>query len=190
MAVFVMISALGALNGMTYTGSRIYSTLGEDFRGLGWLSRWHPKRSVPTLSLLTQTAITLFLVALVGTAWGRNAINGLVGLIGFDPLSWQGHGGFDTLLRCTAPIFWAFFLMTGISLIVLRIKDKATPRPWTVPGYPIVPLIFCGMCGYMLYSAAEYAGKLLVIGAIPVLMGLIFYWFAGRAVVKPSANQP
>jgi basic amino acid/polyamine antiporter, APA family len=190
MAVFVMISALGALNGMTYTGSRIYSSLGEDYRGLGWLSRWHPKRSVPTISLLTQTAITLFLVALVGTNWGRNAINSLVGLIGFEPLSWQGHGGFDTLLRCTAPIFWAFFLMTGISLIVLRIKDKATPRPWTVPGYPVVPLVFCGMCAYMLYSAVDYAGKLLIIGAIPVFLGLIFYWFASRGVVKPSTNQP
>ena len=189
-AIFVMISALGALNGMIYTGSRIYTSLGEDYRPLSWLSRWHPKRSVPTVSLLTQTAITLFLVALVGTTWGRNAINALVTRVGFEPLSWAGHGGFDTLLRCTSPVFWAFFLMTGISLFVLRVKDKTTPRPWTVPGYPVVPLIFCGMCAYMLYSAAVYAGKLLVIGALPVFVGLIFYWFARRSAVKPSPIQP
>ena len=190
MAIFVMVSALGALNGMIYTGSRLYATLGEDYPALSWLSRWHPRRSVPVLSLLTQTAITLFLVALVGTNWGRNLINTLVGVIGFEPLSWQGHGGFETLLRCTAPIFWAFFLMTAVSLLVLRIRDPNAARPWKVPGYPVTPLIFCGMCAYMLYSASTYAGKLLVIGAVPVVMGLIFYWFAGRSAVKPSASQP
>jgi amino acid transporter len=190
MAIFVMISALGALNGMTYTGSRIYATLGEDYPGLGWLSRWHPKRSVPTLSLLTQTAITVFLIALVGTTSGRNLINTLVTRIGFERLSWEGHGGFDTLLRCTAPIFWSFFLMSGISLFVLRVKDLSTPRPWKVPGYPVVPLIFCAMCAYMLKSSAEYAGKLLIVGAVPVLLGLIFYWFTGRRGVKPSPSRP
>lgn len=190
MAIFVMVSALGALNGMIYTGSRLYASLGEDYRALGWLSRWHPRRSVPTLSLLTQTAITLFLVALVGTGWGRNLINALVGLIGFQPLSWQGHGGFETLLRCTSPIFWTFFLMTGLSLFALRLWDSETPRPWKVPLYPLTPLIFCAMCVYMLYSASNYAGKLLVIGAVPVLIGLIFYWIAGRSAVKTSANQP
>jgi APA family basic amino acid/polyamine antiporter len=190
MAIFVMVSALGALNGMIYTGSRIYATLGEDYRALSWLSRWHPKRSVPTVSLLTQTAITLFLIALVGTTWGRNLINALVTQIGFERLSWEGHGGFETLLRCTSPVFWAFFLMTGVSLFVLRVKDKTTPRPWAVPGYPIVPLIFCAMCGYMLHSAYKYAGKLLIIGVLPVLPGLIFYWFARRPGVKQSLTQP
>lgn len=189
-AIFVMVSALGSLNGMLYTGSRLYASLGEDYPALRWLSRWHPKRSVPIVSLLTQTAITLFLVALVGTGWGRNLINALVSGVGFVPLNWQGHGGFDTLLRCTAPVFWTFFLMTAISVFVLRARDPDIPRPWKVPGYPITPLIFCGMCVYMLYSAVDYAGKLLVIGAVPVLIGLIFYWIVGRSAVKPSANQP
>ena len=189
-AIFVMISALGALNGMTYTGSRIYTTLGEDYPALRALSRWHPRRSVPVISLLTQTAITLFLIALVGTTWGRNLINALVTRIGFEPLDWTGHGGFNTLLRCTSPVFWVFFLMTGVSLIILRFKEPDTPRPWKVPGYPVTPIIFCAMCAYMLYSAADYARKLLIIGAVPVLLGLIFYWFAGRNRVKPSPNQP
>jgi hypothetical protein len=47
-----------------------------------------------------------------------------------------------------------------------------------------LPLIFCVMCGYMLYSAWDYAGKLLLIGAVPLVLGLIFYWIAGRGRVK------
>jgi amino acid transporter len=80
--------------------------------------------------------------------------------------------------------------MTGVSLIILRFKEPGTPRPWKVPGYPVTPIIFCAMCAYMLYSAADYARKLMIVGVVPVLLGLIFYWFAGRNRVKPSPNQP
>ena len=52
-------------------------------------------------------------------------------------------GGFDTLLTCTAPIFWVFFLLTGISLFVLRERDPHIERPFKVPFYPELPLIFC-----------------------------------------------
>ena len=43
MSVIVMISALGAVNGIVFTGARIYATMGEDHRFFAWLSRWHPK---------------------------------------------------------------------------------------------------------------------------------------------------
>ena len=39
-------------------------------------------------------------------------------------------GGFDTLLTCTAPVFWVFFLLTGISLFVLRERDRQVERPF------------------------------------------------------------
>ena len=183
-AVFVMISALGALNGMIYTGSRIYSTMGHDYPMFGALASWNRTRGVPAFSLLTQTGVTLLLIWLVGTTPGRNAINLLISNLGFGSLSWDGHGGFDTLLRCTSPVFWTFFLMTGLSLFVLRIRDKAVERPFKVPLYPVLPAVFCLMCGYMLYSAADYAGKLLAIGLLPLIMGVILYWFARRRPVK------
>ncbi len=184
MSLFVMVSALGALNGMIYTGSRIYSTLGQDYHIFRSLSSWHRTRGVPVASLLAQMGVTLVLVWLVGTETGRKAINLLISNLGFKALSWEGHGGFDTLLRCTAPVFWTFFLMTGISLFILRARDKTAERPFKVPLYPVTPAIFCAMCGYMLYSATTYAGKLLALGLIPIIMGFILYWIAGRRRVK------
>lgn len=180
MSVLVMISALGAINGLIYTGSRIYATLGEDYRMFARLAQWHPKRSSPVSSLLAQAVITLFLITLLGTAVGRGAINIVLRSMGFDGVSWDGHGGFDTLLRCTAPLFWLFFLMTGVSLFILRMKDRSRPRPFTVPLYPVLPLVFCGMCIYMLYSATVYAGKLLIIGVFPLALGVLLYWFSVR----------
>jgi basic amino acid/polyamine antiporter, APA family len=184
MSLLVMISALGAVNGLIYTGSRIYSTLGEDYPLFSLLARWHPRRHSPVWSLLAQAVITLALIVIVGTATGRSGINALLERSGLGALSWEGHGGFDTLLRCTAPVFWFFFLMTGIALFLLRVRDRSRPRPFAVPLYPALPLVFCGMCVYMLYSASVYAGKLILIGALPVAVGVLLYWLAARKGAK------
>ncbi len=184
MCLLVMISALSAVNGLIFTGSRVYSALGSEHSIFAPLAQWHPRWESPVWSLLAQALITLALITAVGTDLGRAALDGLVTAAGLEPLSWQGHGGFDTLLRCTAPVFWLFFLLTGLSLFVLRIKDKDVERPFRVPLYPVLPLIFCCTCGYMLYSSADYAGKLVLIGITPLLVGLPLYALSRRRPVK------
>jgi APA family basic amino acid/polyamine antiporter len=90
------------------------------------------------------------------------------------------------LLDCTAPMFWMFFLLTAISLLVLRWKEPGCDRPFRVPGYPLIPVIFCTACAYMLYSAAVYAGWLSLLGMAPVILGLPLYWLSemmGRRTV-------
>ncbi len=97
-------------------------------------------------------------------------------IVGLSPIPWQNYfGGFETLVAGTAPVFWTFFLLTGVSLFVLRVKDRHRERPFTVPLFPLPPLIFCGTCGYMLYSSLDYARSLALIGAVPVALGLIVY---------------
>lgn len=177
-SLLVMVSALGAINGMIFTGSRVYSALGADNRLFALLGQWNQRLGSPLWSLVTQLAIILVMLMAVGTASGKEAITGLLTGLGFQHVSWQGHGGFDTLLSWTAPVFWLFFLCTGISLFVLRGKDRRIERPFSVPLYPVLPLIFCGTCSYMLYSAAAYAGKLALLPGILVLAGLALYWLS------------
>ena len=115
-----------------------------------------------------------------GTSFGRKIVDFPVKQAGLAPVEWSGHGGFDTLLRCTAPVFWLFFLLTAISLFVLRRRDPDRPRPFRVPLYPLVPLIFCASCAYMFYSSIDYAGSLTLVGAIPVALGLPLYFASKR----------
>jgi basic amino acid/polyamine antiporter, APA family len=185
MSLLVMVSALGAVNGLIFTGSRVYASLGADhglFRGL---SRWHPRFKTPVFSLMVQASVTVVMISIVGTGAGKRAIDWLLVAFGGAPAKWAGHGGFDTLLSCTAPVFWAFFLLTGVSLFVLRVKDRTLPRPFKVPLYPVLPLIFVSTCIFMLYSAVDYAGKLTLFGVIPVLLGIPLY-FLSRRVAAPS----
>src|SRR5205807_8132843 len=128
----VMISALGAVNGLIYTSSRIYTALGSEHSIFAWLSRWNARLGSPVIALVTQASIGLVLIVLVGSRPGQGLLTNLFERVGLGTVSWQGHGGFDTLLRCTAPIFWLFFLLSALSLFILRFKDPAIERPFTV----------------------------------------------------------
>jgi basic amino acid/polyamine antiporter, APA family len=179
-SLLVMISALGAVNGLIFTSSRVYAALGSEHWIFGALSRWHPRLRSPVWSLLTQAAITLTMIAAIGSSTGRAALDNLFALTGLGTVSWEGRGGFGTLLQCTAPIFWLFFLLTALSLFVLRVKDRGMERSFRVPLFPVVPVIFCATCAYMLYGGIQYAGKLGLVGAVLLLAGVPLYLLSKR----------
>lgn len=175
-SLLVMLSALGAINGLIFTGSRIYVSMGKDHRIFALLGRWNSRRSTPVWSLLAQTAIALLLIVVVGTQTGQDSVDRALELVGLKALPWADYfGGFNTLVAATAPTFWVFFLLTGVSLFVLRFKDPGRERPFSAPLFPLEPILFCGMCIFMLYSALDYAKGLSLIGIVPLLVGIPLY---------------
>jgi basic amino acid/polyamine antiporter, APA family len=182
MCVLVMVSALGAVNGLIFTSSRIYATLGADYSLFAVLGKWHPRLGSPVWSLGIQMVITLAMVVAVGTSVGQEQLNQALEGLGLERVTWAGQRGFYSLLRCTAPVFWLFFLLTALSVFVLRINDQYRERPFAVPLYPVLPLVFCATCGYMLYSGIAYAGRLGLVGGALVLAGIPFYVFSRRTI--------
>lgn len=189
MSVLVMISALGALNGLVFTGSRVYSSLGNDYGSLAWLGKWNENFGSPVRSLVIQAVVCILWVVVLGTPWSREALDSLVAWMKLEPINWGKFGdNFETLLASTAPVFWVFFLLTGLALFNLRSVDRHVPRPFAVPLYPFTPLIFCATCGYMLYSSIDYAGKLALIPFVFLLAGLPFYLFSSRRITVEQAR--
>lgn len=181
MNVLVMVSALGAINALLFTRTRLSSALGADHRVFALLSRWHPTLKTPVWALAVQSLITLVMIALVGTAMGRSAIDGALSAVRVGPIPWDDyHGGFETMVAGTAPVFWTFFLLSGLSLFALRQRDADIERPFRVPLFPLLPLIFCGTCGYMLYSAIDYAKYVALVGAVPLAVALPLYALSRR----------
>lgn len=181
----VMLSALGAINGMILTGSRVYARLGQEHRVFAWLGSWSKKSAAPIASLLAQAAMTLVLILAVGTQRGRDTFDLALKGMGLEALPWAMYfGGFETLVAGTAPVFWGFFLLTGLSLFVLRAKDQGRPRQFAVPFFPIPPIIFCAACAYMLYSSLVYARLLVLLGLVPLALGLPLYWMSGSEVAR------
>ena len=69
----------------------------------------------------------------------------------------MGTDGFE-FVEYTAPVFWCFFLLTGITLFVLRWKDRDVVRSFRVPLYPLTPPFFCLTSAYLLYASLSYTG--------------------------------
>lgn len=181
-SVLVMISALGAVNGLIYTGSRLYATVGSDYAIFGALGRWNPRLGAPVYALAVQAVITLFMILAVGSAVGQGLLDDVFTWIGIEDekWSWEGTGGFRSLLAMSAPVFWLFFMLTSLSLIRLRWLDPQATRPFQVPLYPELPLVFTASCGYMLYSSIDYAGRLGLVGGALMLIGLPLYLISRR----------
>lgn len=180
-SVAVMISALGAVNGLIFTGSRVYAVMGADHTVLALLGRWHPRWGTPVGSLVAQAVVTLTMILVVGTRFGREGVDAVLEWFARDPLLWDNYGGgFDTLVAATAPVFWAFFLLTGLSVFALRERDHGIARPFRVPFYPFTPFVFCLTCTWMLYSSATFAGWLVVVGVAPLLPALPIYLLSRR----------
>ena len=129
MCVLVLVSSLGAANGLVLTGSRIYATLGRDHRLFALLGEWSPRWHAPLRSLMVQCIVTLLMILAVGTSTGHNLIDRLLAFCGRETPDWEARSGFQTLLDCSAPAFWFFFLLSGLSLFVLRYTDATRERP-------------------------------------------------------------
>jgi amino acid transporter len=185
----VMISALGAINGMIFTTARIYWACGQDHRLFKSLSHWS-RLGTPIRALVIQGILNV--AYLLGAAWASRGPDpaliaaGTVGLLGSDmgPIaataSFAVHVQEESLLDfwiyLTAPVFWFFFFLAGLSLLVLRSTDPDTPRPFRAPLYPILPIIFCGWCGYMMLACIEKLKYQSFFGFLVLLVGLPLYY--------------
>lgn len=138
MVAAVGFAALAILNALMIVGGRTLYAAAEDEAGLRPLAAWDGRRHVPTAAVLTQGFVSLLLVG-----WG----------------AWQGTG-FAAMVDYMAPVYWLFLMLTGLSLVILRRTRPAVKRPYRVPLYPLVPLLFAAGCGYVLYSSVVYVGWL------------------------------
>ncbi len=150
-AIIVVVSTLTSVNATIFTGARSAYALGRDFRVFSRLGRWQSGPGTPVNALLTQGAAALALV-LLGAATRKGVV---------------------TMVEYTAPVFWLFFLLTGVSLFVLRTRDPRTPRPFRVPLYPLTPLLFCATCVYLLHNSLSYYGVGALVGVGVLAAGAV-----------------
>jgi amino acid transporter len=148
-SLLILIAAVSTMNAAIITGARTSYALGQDYSILGFLGRWHGLRHTPVNALLLQGGIVLVLVVL-GTGT---------------------HDGFVMMVEYTAPVFWLFFLMVGVSIFLLRHKEPNAHRPFMIPLYPLPLLVFCAICLFMLYSSVAFTRGGSFIGVCVLLTG-------------------
>ena len=155
-SLLIVVSAITSANATIFTGARTAWALGCDVPLFARLGRWHRRAHAPVHALVAQAAIALVLVL-------------------FGALT---RKGFETIVEYTAPVFWLFFLLTGLSLFVLRAREPHVARPFRVPGYPLTPLVFCATSAYLLYGSIAYTGVGGLVGLTVLAIGALVLPFA------------
>ena len=148
-SLLICISALGAVHGTILTGARVSYILGEEHKCFKFVSGWSSNTGTPVRALIVQCIICI-LVALA-------------------------TGNLGNAVIYTTSVVWLFYLLCGVSVIILRQKEKHRNRPYQLPFYPLVPILFCASCIYLIYSAVDYdrKGSLIAIGL--TFLGLVLY---------------
>ena len=164
LSLVVCLAALSTINATILTGARVYYALGRDVPRLSMLAAWNDSGATPSRALLVQGLITLGLLALGALT----------------------NDGIATMVAYTAPVFWLFMLLTTLALIRLRRCDPDRPRPFQVPLYPVVPLLFAAVCAGLLWSSTRYAGPGAIVGLLVLAAGLPLLWLRG----EPAQTEP
>lgn len=96
-------------------------------------------------------------------------------------------GSFDTLTDYVIFGSWIFYALIGSSIFVFRRKFPDAERPYRAFGYPIIPIVFLLVAGWLLVNTMMTAPIQSFIGIGLILLGLPVYYFLNNRTV---AREP
>jgi basic amino acid/polyamine antiporter, APA family len=154
MAVLIMISTFGCINGMILTGARVYYTMAKDklfFKPMAQLN----KNNVPEKALWAQCVWTSLLCL---------------------------SGKYGSLLDYVVMAVMLFYILTLVAIFKLRITHPNIARPYKALGYPWLPILYIitalVFCILLLIYKPDYT----VPGLIIVACGIPVYFIANKAL--------
>jgi amino acid transporter len=168
-AITVMLSTFGTLNGSILTAPRVFFAMAEDRLFFRKLASVHPRYQSPYVAITLTAALGVVFVLL------RT----------FEQLA-------DTFVTAILP----FYALGVASIFMFRRREKASPGdggayapPFRTPGYPVTPVLFVLATLYLLGNAvADPASRwptLAVFGVI--LLGIpVYYLTVGRGARSAS----
>lgn len=153
----LIISIIGTLNGKVMTFPRIPFAMAQDglLPGSQWVQYVSRRLATPIGAHAVMTVLTLLILAL----------NLLFPTI-FDA---------DYLSEITIFIIYLFYIAAFIGLFILRRKNKGKPRAFSVPFYPVLPIL--ALCGGLFIVVNTLVSDFLGAGiaVVGLLIGVPLY---------------
>jgi basic amino acid/polyamine antiporter, APA family len=163
-ALIFLISTVGSLNGTILTRARVSFASARDGLFFAPFGRLSPRTRVPLISLV-WTCLWAGLLALSGT--------------------------FDQLTNMAVVSYALFWIPVVLAVIVLRRRRPDAPRPYRLPGYPVVPIVFVLVMVWIVVSAFIVTPKESIATLVLILLGLPLYpLFRRRAAALNLTPAP
>lgn len=86
-------------------------------------------------------------------------------------------GSFDTLTDYAVFGSWIFYALITSSIFIFRRRHPDADRPYRAWGYPIVPIVFLLVAGWLLLNTMMTAPKQSFIGIGLIILGLPVYYY-------------
>jgi APA family basic amino acid/polyamine antiporter len=136
------------MNGSTLTGARVPYAVAVDGLAPRAFARLSPVTRVPIVAVLVQ---------------------GIVAVV------YTKVGGFDELTDAVVFVSWLFYAMNAGSVLRLRRREPDRERPYRVPGYPVVPLVFIALATLLIVNTLWAAPRASALGFGATALGAIVY---------------
>jgi basic amino acid/polyamine antiporter, APA family len=171
----VMCSVFGALNGNLLVGPRLLFAMGRDGLAPPALRDVHPRYHTPLLATLVLAGWSCVLVVAVallnqGMVFGKAALD-------FDVLT--DFAMFGSL---------TFETLAVLSIFVFRFRRPDAERPYRCPGYPVVPLLYVLLPGFVLTNMAVNQTLQVGMAIAFIAVGAGVYYLAGLSRTQPLAG--
>ncbi|MEJ7624202.1 MAG: amino acid permease [Pyrinomonadaceae bacterium] len=150
--VGLMLSSLGTLHTSILSGSRIPYAMAKDGMMFG------------TFEKLSVNAVPINGVIFQGVWASVLALS----------------GSFDTLTDYVVFGSWIFYGLVTSSIFIYRRKFPDLPRPYRAFGYPVVPVVFLLVTGWLLITTMYSSPVQSFIGIGLIVLGLPIYYLINR----------
>jgi APA family basic amino acid/polyamine antiporter len=152
MAGMLCLSLISTVSAMMWIGPRVMMVMGEDLRGLRWLAG-RSSTGIPVPATLVQFALVNFLLLVTS---------------------------FEQVLTGAQVLLQLCSFLAVLGVMILRRSAPNLPRPYRTWGYPVTPLIFLGVSGWMLWHTIVSKPLESATGLAVAAAGLLLYFFSHR----------
>lgn len=158
-SIVVAISTIGALNATMLASPRVFFAMADDGLFFRRVASVHPTYHTPHVAILLAAALGVVFV-LTRT---------------FEQLA-------DTFVLS----IWPFYALGVAGLYRLRRTRPDLPRPYRVPGYPVLPAVFIAGVVYLVGNALVFdpLGTSVTFGILLVGLPVYYFVFAGYRTVQ------
>lgn len=148
MSSIIAFLLISTISAMIIAGPRVTQSMGNDHSLFKLFSKTS-KNGVPAIAIITQSLISLIFIF-------TSSFSEVVIYISF-----------------TLNLF-TFLAVAGI--IVMRVKHPNMERPYKTWGYPIVPILFLLITGYLMYFGLLSNLKESILGLFTAILGIAIYF--------------
>jgi APA family basic amino acid/polyamine antiporter len=158
-ALIIAFGLVSTVSAATLAGSRVAEAFGRDMPRLGFLALRRADGG-PVAAICMQTALA---AALLLTA------------------------SFETLLGYIGVTLSLTAVATVLGVFVLRLREPSLGRPYRTWGFPVTPLLFVMLEGWMIAHSIWQRPKAAAYGGLTIALGLVLFLVV-RGDMRPGAG--